>query len=45
VSDARVRGLGETVLRVKDLAPWRSIYVADPERNIVELVCYDQSVE
>jgi catechol 2,3-dioxygenase-like lactoylglutathione lyase family enzyme len=23
---------------------WRSIYVADPEGNVVELVCYDRSV-
>jgi catechol-2,3-dioxygenase len=24
---------------------WRSIYVKDPEGNIVELVCYDESVQ
>jgi catechol-2,3-dioxygenase len=23
---------------------WRSLYVADPEGNQVELVCYDDSV-
>ena len=23
---------------------WRSIYVRDPEKNVVELVCYDKSV-
>ncbi|MDE3270842.1 VOC family protein [Pseudoalteromonas sp. G4] len=23
---------------------WRSIYVKDPENNVVELVCYDKSV-
>lgn len=23
---------------------WRSIYVADPEGNVVELVCYDRSI-
>jgi catechol 2,3-dioxygenase len=23
---------------------WRSLYVTDPERNEVELVCYDSSV-
>ena len=24
---------------------WRSLYVADPEGNLVELVCYDVSVQ
>ena len=24
---------------------WRSLYVRDPEGNIVELVCYDQTIE
>jgi catechol-2,3-dioxygenase len=24
---------------------WRSLYVADPEGNLVELVCYDASVQ
>lgn len=24
---------------------WRSLYVKDPEQNVVELVCYDSSVE
>lgn len=23
---------------------WRSVYVKDPEKNVVELVCYDKSV-
>jgi hypothetical protein len=23
---------------------WRSIYIADPEGNVVEFVCYDQGV-
>jgi catechol 2,3-dioxygenase len=23
---------------------WRSLYVSDPEGNLVELVCYDESV-
>jgi len=23
---------------------WRSLYVTDPEGNLVELVCYDESV-
>jgi catechol-2,3-dioxygenase len=23
---------------------WRSLYVHDPEGNLVELVCYDESV-
>ena len=25
--------------------PWRSIYVKDPEDNIVEFVCYDSAIK
>jgi hypothetical protein len=24
---------------------WRSVYVHDPEGNILELVCYDEAIE
>ena len=27
-----------------DWVNWRSLYVRDPEGNLVELVCYDESV-
>jgi hypothetical protein len=42
----RLTGLGLHVTTATHAwCHWRSIYVADPEQNIVELVCYDPSVE
>jgi hypothetical protein len=41
----RLTGLGLTVTTaVHGWCHWRSIYVLDPEDNVVELVCYDESV-
>lgn len=42
---ARLEALGLTV-RTDEHAwvKWRSLYVRDPEGNVVELVCYDQEV-
>ena len=41
----RFKGLGvEVVTAEHRWCHWRSIYVTDPEGNIVELVCYDESV-
>ena len=42
---ARLRGLGLKVETAEHAwMHWRSLYVADPEGNQVELVCYDKSV-
>jgi hypothetical protein len=41
----RLRKLGfkvETMLH--EWMHWRSLYVPDPEANLAELVCYDESV-
>jgi catechol 2,3-dioxygenase len=41
----RLRGLGLQVQTAEHAwMHWRSLYVADPEGNQVELVCYDASV-
>ena len=41
----RLEGLGIQVETVEhQWVHWRSLYVADPEGNQVELVCYDKSV-
>ena len=41
----RLTGLGLTVTTaVHAWCHWRSIYVLDPEENVVELVCYDEAV-
>ena len=38
----RLRDLGNEVrLAYHDWVQWQSLYVADPEGNLVELVCYD----
>jgi catechol-2,3-dioxygenase len=42
----RLEGLGvEVTTAVHPWCHWRSIYVKDPEGNIVELVCYDEIVQ
>ena len=42
---ARLRGLGFQVETAEHgWMHWRSLYVADPEGNQVELVCHDESV-
>jgi catechol 2,3-dioxygenase-like lactoylglutathione lyase family enzyme len=41
----RLRALGLTVTTaVHGWCHWRSIYVLDPEENIIELVCFDDTV-
>jgi len=41
----RLKGLGaEVTTATHPWCHWRSIYVKDPEGNIVELVCYDETV-
>ena len=41
----RLNGLGlETTTFEHRWCHWRSIYVKDPEGNVVELVCFDESV-
>jgi catechol-2,3-dioxygenase len=43
---ARLQGLGIDVTTVEHRwCRWRSLYVRDPEGNILELVCYDQTIE
>ncbi|RLT38835.1 MAG: VOC family protein [Chloroflexi bacterium] len=43
---ARLEGLGLKVHTTEHAwTQWRSLYVADPEGNTVELVCYDPSIE
>ena len=47
-----IQGLGEIALRVRlgvttadhEWTQWRSLYVNDPEGNVVEWVCYDPTV-
>jgi catechol 2,3-dioxygenase len=42
---ARLEGLGLDVLTAEhDWVRWRSLYVNDPEGNVVELVCFDETV-
>lgn len=42
---SRLRGLGLAVSTAEHgWVGWRSIYVADPEGNTVELVCFDPAV-
>jgi catechol 2,3-dioxygenase len=41
----RLRGLGLQVQTAEHAwMHWRSLYVPDPEGNLVEFVCYDESV-
>ena len=41
----RLEQLGLDVeIREHEWVHWRSLYVVDPEGNVVELVCYDESV-
>jgi catechol-2,3-dioxygenase len=41
----RLEQLGLDVeIREHEWVHWRSLYVVDPEGNLVELVCYDESV-
>jgi len=41
----RLEGLGlEVETAVHEWTQWRSIYVRDPERNLVEWVCHDPSI-
>ena len=41
----RLQGLGFEVETMEhEWMHWRSLYVLDPEENLVELVCYDESV-
>lgn len=42
---ARLRGLGLEVTTVEhQWCRWRSLYVRDPEGNILELVCHDEAI-
>jgi len=42
----RLQGLGFVVeTMIHDWAHWRALYVFDPEGNVVELVCYDESAQ
>ena len=42
---ARLHGLGLDVVTAEHRwCQWRSIYVRDPEGNVVELVCFDPSL-
>ncbi len=42
---ARLESLGQTVTTAEHAwVHWRSLYVTDPEGNVVEWVCYDESV-
>jgi catechol-2,3-dioxygenase len=43
---ARLQDLGVEVTTVEfHWCRWRSLYVHDPEGNILELVCYDEAIE
>ncbi len=43
---ARLEGLGLQLHTAEHgWTQWRSLYVADPEGNTVELVCYDPSID
>jgi catechol 2,3-dioxygenase-like lactoylglutathione lyase family enzyme len=42
----RLTGLGVEVTTIEHRwCRWRSLYVRDPERNILELVCHDEAIE
>jgi catechol-2,3-dioxygenase len=42
---ARLESLGlEVTKRIFDWVHWRSIFINDPEGNLVEFVCYDELV-
>jgi catechol-2,3-dioxygenase len=42
---ARLESLGQRVTTAEHAwVHWRSLYVTDPEGNVVEWVCYDESV-
>ncbi len=42
----RLQGLGVEVTTFEHRwCRWRSLYVHDPEGNILELVCYDEAIE
>jgi catechol 2,3-dioxygenase-like lactoylglutathione lyase family enzyme len=42
----RLRGLGvELTTFVHQWCRWRSIYIRDPEGNILEYVCYDETID
>jgi len=42
---ARLERLGQNVLTAEHAwVHWRSLYVRDPEANLVEFVCYDETV-
>lgn len=42
---ARLESLGLNVqTTTHDWVHWRSLYVKDPDENVVELVCFDESV-
>ena len=42
----RLRGLGyEVRLAYHDWVQWRSLYIPDPEGNLVELVCFDPKLK
>jgi catechol 2,3-dioxygenase-like lactoylglutathione lyase family enzyme len=44
VEKSRLEGLGLVVNTMEhEWVHWRSLYVVDPEGNLVELVCYDES--
>src|SRR5262245_37124155 len=41
----RLQGLGAEITTFEHRwCHWRSIYVKDPEGNVVELVCFDESI-
>lgn len=41
----RLKSLGlEVTTAEHDWVKWRSLYINDPEGNLVELVCYDESI-
>jgi hypothetical protein len=43
---SRLRSLGVEVTTFEHRwCRWRSVSVRDPEENIVELVCYDETIE
>ena len=39
-----IKSLGEIALRTGRLEDWRSLYINDPDGNVVEWVCYDETV-
>jgi catechol 2,3-dioxygenase len=43
---SRLQALGlEVTTTVHSWVKWRSLYVKDPEGNLVELVCFDESID